>query len=77
LVRHVPEHPERPVPPATPTLPDGLLARPASSDDLDAVVALCLRCDLADLGTPDTEADDILSSWRRPGFDLAKDTVVV
>jgi GNAT superfamily N-acetyltransferase len=65
------------VPSATPTLPDGLLARAASSDDLEAVVALCLRCDLADLGTPDTEADDILSSWRRPGFDLARDTVVV
>jgi GNAT superfamily N-acetyltransferase len=58
-------------------LPDGLLARPASSGDLEAVVALCLRCDLADLGTPDTDTDDILSAWRRPGFDLAKDTVVV
>jgi hypothetical protein len=60
-----------------PSLPDGLLARPASSDDLEAVAALCLRCDLADLGTPDTEADDILSSWRRPGFDLPRDTVIV
>jgi mycothiol synthase len=65
------------VPPAPPILPDGLLARPASSGDLEAVVTLCLRCDLADLGTPDTDTDDILSAWRRPGFDLAKDTVVV
>lgn len=77
MVRPAPEPGAPLVPPAPPTLPDGLLARPASSGDLEAVVALCLRCDLADLGTPDTDTDDILSAWRRPGFDLAKDTVVV
>ena len=77
MVRPAPEPGAPLVPPAPPILPDGLLARPASRGDLEAVVALCLRCDLADLGTPDTDTDDILSAWRRPGFDLAKDTVVV
>jgi hypothetical protein len=63
--------------PDLPSLPEGLLARPASSGDLEDVVALCLRCDLADLGTPDTDKDDVLAARRRPGFDLAKDTVLV
>jgi mycothiol synthase len=65
------------LPGTTIPLPHGLLARPASSGDLEDVVALCLRCDLADLGTPDTDKDDVLAAWRRPGFDLAKDTVLV
>jgi mycothiol synthase len=63
--------------PDPPALPDGLRARPATDADLDAVVALCRRCDVADLGEPDTEPDDIQAAWRRPGFDRSRDTVLV
>ena len=59
------------------TLPDGLQARPAIGGDLEGVVALCRRCDVADLGEPDTETDDVLAAWRRRGFELARDTVLV
>jgi len=54
--------------PDPPALPDGLQARPAAGGDLEDVVALCRRCDVADLGEPDTETDDILAAWRRPGL---------
>ena len=63
--------------PDPPALPDGLQARPAAGGDLEDVVALCRRCDVADLGEPDTGTDDILAAWRRPGFDLSRDTVLV
>jgi mycothiol synthase len=60
-----------------PQLPAGLQARPARPDDLEAVVALCERCDVADLGEPDTDLDDIRSAWRRPGYDLDRDSMLV
>jgi mycothiol synthase len=41
------------------------------------VVDLCLRCDVADLGMPDTEMDDIRTLWRRPGYDLDRNSVLV
>jgi mycothiol synthase len=63
--------------PDPPALPDGLQARPAAGTDLEDVVALCRRCDVADIGEPDTETDDIQAAWRRPGFDLSRDTVLV
>jgi mycothiol synthase len=63
--------------PDPPALPHGLRARPAAGADLEDVVALCRRCDVADLGAPDTETDDIQAAWRRPGFDLSRDTVLV
>jgi mycothiol synthase len=58
-------------------LPAGVEARAARPGDLDGVVALCRRCDVADLGAVDTEPDDLLAAWRRPGFELARDTVLV
>jgi ribosomal protein S18 acetylase RimI-like enzyme len=58
-------------------LPAGLAARPAGPDDLGAVLALAVRCDLAEVGHADTTADDLLAEWRRPGLDLASDTVMV
>ena len=60
-----------------PALPPGLQARPAGPGDLEAVVALCVRCDVADLGEPDTDVDDIRSAWRRPGYDLDRDSALV
>jgi mycothiol synthase len=63
--------------PDPPAPPGDLQARPATGADLEAVVALCRRCDVADLGEPDTETDDVQAAWRRPGFDLSRDTVLV
>jgi mycothiol synthase len=58
-------------------LPSGVEARPARAEDLEAVVDLCNRCDVADLGMPDTEVDDIRSMWRRPGYELGRNSVLV
>ena len=58
-------------------LPAPLSARSAGLDDLTAVLALLVRCDLAEVGQVDTTADDLLADWRRPGLDLAADTVLV
>jgi hypothetical protein len=60
-----------------PPAPPGLQVRPATGSDLEGVVALCRRCEAADLGVPDTETGDIQAAWRRPGFDLSRDTVLV
>lgn len=58
-------------------LPSGVEARPARAEDLEAVVDLCNRCDVTDLGMPDTEVDDIRSMWRRPGYELGRNSVLV
>jgi mycothiol synthase len=63
--------------PDPPAPPDGLQARPATRGDLVEVVALCRRCEAVDVGEPDTNNDDLLAGWRRPGFDLTRDTVLV
>jgi mycothiol synthase len=65
-------HPQPP-----PRLPAGVDARPGRPEDLEAVVALCVRCDVADLGEPNTEPDDIRAAWRRPGYDLVGNSVLV
>ena len=57
-------------------LPAGVETRPARPGDLEAVVGLCTRCDVADLGAPDTEVDDIRGWWRRPGYDLERHSVL-
>jgi mycothiol synthase len=41
------------------------------------VVALCVRCDVADLEVPDTDLDDIRTLWRRPGYDLDRNSALV
>lgn len=64
-------------PPPAVRLPDGVDARPAQPGDLEAVVALCVRCDVADLGVPDTDVDDIRTLWRRPGYDLERNSALV
>jgi mycothiol synthase len=62
---------------SAPQLPANLHARPATPDDLKDVVALCVRCDLADLGDPDTELDDVRAAWRRPGYVLARNSLLI
>jgi mycothiol synthase len=61
----------------TSQLPANLRTRPARPDDLEAVADLCVRCDVADLGEPDTDLDDIRSAWRRPGYDLERNSTLV
>jgi mycothiol synthase len=58
-------------------LPAGFTARPATSGDLEAVLGLMVRCDLAEVGRVDTTAEDLLAEWGRPGLDLAADAVLV
>ncbi|HEV3463852.1 MAG TPA: GNAT family N-acetyltransferase [Actinomycetota bacterium] len=68
--------PERPAT-AQPGLPAGVEARPARAEDLEALVDLCIRCDVADLGTPDTDVDDVKALGRRPGYDRERHSVLV
>jgi len=52
-------------------LPAGLTARPASTDDLDAVVALVRTCEEHDTGRAELDPEDLVVDWSRPGMDLA------
>ncbi|MEO8477198.1 MAG: GNAT family N-acetyltransferase, partial [Actinomycetota bacterium] len=45
--------------------------------DLDALVELFQRADLADVGFADPARDEILETWAQPWFDLARDSLVV
>ena len=51
------------------TLPAGIALRPIDPDaDLDAVVALCEACDVADVGEPDIPRQWIVQAWRGAAF---------
>ncbi|MDP9382190.1 MAG: GNAT family N-acetyltransferase [Chloroflexota bacterium] len=56
----------------TDILPAGYTARPATRDDLDAVIELLIACDVAEYGEPDTSHEDLLADWE--DLDLATDT---
>jgi ribosomal protein S18 acetylase RimI-like enzyme len=58
-------------------LPEGLLARATTRDDLEAVVALVAACEIADLGRAEIAPEDVRGDWRRPSFDLARDSIAV
>jgi mycothiol synthase len=58
-------------------LPPGYTSRPASRDDLDAIVRLVDAVDLHDAGMTDPVRDELLWEWASPRFDLARDTRVV
>src|SRR4051794_3611340 len=45
--------------------------RPATIDDLHAVVALVNDCSIAEGGQPDQTPENLLSDWNTPGFALA------
>lgn len=53
------------------------MARATSEDDLDAVVGLVAACEIADLGRAEIEPEDVRGDWRRPSFDLARDSIAV
>lgn len=59
------------------TLPAGYAVRPATEDDVDAVVALANAYDVADFGRADTAREYLLDGFRLPGFDAARDTWLV
>ena len=59
--------------PGTPTL----LERPATPDDLQAVVDLYCAYEAVVRGAPDTDPSDVLRDWEEPGFELATGTRVL
>lgn len=60
-----------------PPMDAGLTVRSPRPDEAQAVTDLVIECDIAEIGQPDFELDDLLTDWHMPGFDLARDAVVV
>lgn len=58
-------------------LAEGLTSRPATLDDVDAVTALIIDCELDADGAAEIDRDDILSDLQRPALDLERDTLLV
>ncbi|MET7575219.1 GNAT family N-acetyltransferase [Streptomyces sp. NPDC005492] len=54
--------------------PPGLLVRPATPDDADAVCALLNEIDLLEIGRPDTELAEIQADLKHPEVDLERDS---
>ncbi len=52
------------------------LIRPATLDDVEAVVELMNAYSIEQIGKPQFGADEIRADWQRPGFDLETDTQV-
>ncbi len=48
--------------------------RPATRADAEAINDLICAVDVADYGEPDYSVDDLLSEWKRGGFELDRDT---
>jgi mycothiol synthase len=59
------------------TLPAGYTVRPATEDDVDAVVAVANAYDVADFGRADTAREHVADDFRDPGFDLERNTWLV
>ncbi len=59
------------------TLPKSFTSRPATMDDVKAVVDLLNACSIEQIGRPRTEAHKIRSDWQAPIFNLETDTLVV
>ena len=58
-------------------LPDGLHARPLTTEDVDDTVAMVNACELHDSGELMLERADLLADSRTVGFDLTRDWVGV
>lgn len=61
----------------TDNLPQGLLLRPATMADLEAVYELIAACEIADYGEPEITLEDIRSEWQSPNINVETDTWVV
>ena len=59
------------------SLPAGYASRPATWDDLDAVVGLFNACDRADVGFEEPIRGHFEEDWRTPTFDLESSTLMV
>ncbi len=59
------------------TIPVQFTVRPATLDDVEAVVDLLNACAIELVGNPQVEAHEIRSDWEAPNFDPETDTVVV
>lgn len=58
-------------------LPKGFSARPATTEDVEAVTELIAACELADDGVPEVDRDDVASDFGRPALDLERDSLLV
>ncbi len=58
-------------------LPAGLWTRAATEGDIEAVTELVAACERNDLGEAEVVPEDVAAEWRRPGFDLAADSLAV
>jgi mycothiol synthase len=56
---------------------DGHMLRHPTPDDADAVLAVIVARDVADLGRPDYTLEDLHADWTLPGVDPASDAWVV
>ena len=61
---------------ATLSLPKNFTARPATLDDVEAVVDLLNACSIEQIGKPQTEAHRIRSDWQSPTFNRETDTLI-
>ena len=54
-----------------------MLERPATRDDLAALVGLYERYDVAERGAVDTDEEDVVGDWDAPGVVMESDTLVL
>lgn len=54
-----------------------LVARPPAANDLEAVTALMIACDLAESGIADTSREDVWNNWQVATFSLKSDAWVI
>ncbi|MCK4315027.1 MAG: GNAT family N-acetyltransferase [Anaerolineae bacterium] len=59
------------------SLPEHFTNRPATLDDVEAVVDLRNTCSIEQIGKPRTEVNKIRSDWLAPTFNLETDTLVM
>jgi mycothiol synthase len=52
-------------------------SRAPREEEAEAITDMVVACDVVEWGAPDFELDDLLTDWRRPGFDLKRDARVV
>ena len=50
--------------------------RPPADNDAEAVLAVIVARDVADLGVPDFTLEDLQADWASPGLDLEHDARV-
>lgn len=58
-------------------LPPGYVQRQPRPDDVENVFGVVAACELEDIGLVDIDLEDIVGDWRRPGFDLSRDAVLL